>query len=144
MPSFAPEILRRVKIGDSMKQKKLREALSQMAEEGVVQLFIPADGSGALVGVVGALQLDVLIDRLKVEYGLDASFESTRFTLCRWMTGAKLEIEKFAKAHGSSMAEDLDGSPVFMAPAVWDLTYEAERWPEIAFADVKDYQKEHA
>ena len=144
VPSFAPEILRRVKIGDSMKQKKLREALSQMAEEGVVQLFIPADGSGSLVGVVGALQLDVLVDRLKAEYGLEVSFESTRFTLCRWMTGAKLEIEKFARAHGSSMAADLDGSPVFMAPAVWDLTYEAERWPDIAFADVKDYQKEHA
>ena len=63
VPSFAPEILRRVKIGDSMKQKKLREALGQMAEEGVVQLFIPADGSGAMVGVVGALQLDVLLDR---------------------------------------------------------------------------------
>ena len=144
VPSFAPEILRRVKIGDAMKQKKLREALGQMAEEGVVQLFIPADGSGAMVGVVGALQLDVLVDRLKAEYGLDVSFETSRFTLCRWMTGAKTEIDKFAKAHGSSMAQDLDGSPVFMAPAVWDLKYEAERWPEIAFADIKDYQKEHA
>ena len=144
VPSFAPEILRRVKIGDSMKQKKLREALGQMAEEGVVQLFIPADGSGAMVGVVGALQLDVLIERLKAEYGLEAGFEMSRFTLCRWITGAQAEIEKFAKAHGSSMAEDLDGSPVFMAPAAWDLTYEAERWPDIAFADIKDYQKEHA
>jgi peptide chain release factor 3 len=144
VPSFAPEILRRVKIGDAMKQKKLREALGQMAEEGVVQLFIPADGSGAMVGVVGALQLDVLLDRLEAEYGLAASFETSRFTLCRWITGKALDIDKFARAHGSSMAEDLDGSPVFMAPSAWDLTYEAERWPDIAFADIKDYQKEHA
>ena len=42
------------------------------------------------------------------------------------------------------LAEDLDGAPVFMAPSAWDITYEAERWPEIAFADIKDYQKEHA
>ena len=125
-----------------MKQKKLREALGQMAEEGVVQLFIPADGSGAMVGVVGALQLDVLVDRLKAEYGLDAAFETSRFTLCRWITGAAPEIDKFARAHGSSMAEDFDGSPVFMAPAAWDLQYEGERWPQVAFADVKDYQKE--
>ena len=40
--------------------------------------------------------------------------------------------------------EDLDGSPVFMAPSAWDLKYEAERWPDIAFADIKDYQREHA
>ena len=45
VPSFAPEILRRVNLKDAMKAKKLREALVQMAEEGVVQLFIPADGS---------------------------------------------------------------------------------------------------
>jgi tRNA (cmo5U34)-methyltransferase len=60
VPSFAPEILRRVKLGDAMKAKKLREALQQLAEEGVVQLFRPLDGSPAIVGVVGALQLDVL------------------------------------------------------------------------------------
>ena len=142
VPSFAPEILRRVKIGDSMKQKKLREALSQMAEEGVVQLFIPADGSPAMVGVVGALQLDVLVERLKAEYGLEVSFETTRFTLCRWLTGTPAEIDKFAKGHGASMAEDFDASPVFMAPSAWDITYEAERWPDVKFVDVKDYQRE--
>ena len=55
VPSFAPEIMRRIKLQDAMKAKKLREALQQMAEEGVVQLFVPQDGSGAIVGVVGAL-----------------------------------------------------------------------------------------
>src|SRR5690606_38084851 len=49
VPSFAPEILRRIFIKDAMKAKKLREALQQLAEEGVVQLFIPNDGSGAIV-----------------------------------------------------------------------------------------------
>ena len=65
VPNFAPEILRRVKLGDPMKAKKLKEALQQMAEEGVVQVFRPLDGAPALVGVVGPLQLDVLKVRLK-------------------------------------------------------------------------------
>ena len=65
VPNFAPEILRRVKLSDPMKAKKLRSALEELAEEGVVQLFTPLDGSGAIVGVVGALQLDVLKDRLE-------------------------------------------------------------------------------
>ena len=55
VPNFAPEILRRVKLGDPMKAKKLKEALQQMAEEGVVQVFRPLDGAPALVGVVGPL-----------------------------------------------------------------------------------------
>jgi peptide chain release factor 3 len=70
VPSFAPEILRRVRLPDAMKAKKLKEALQQLAEEGVVQVFRPTDGSPALVGVVGPLQLDVLRVRLKDEYGL--------------------------------------------------------------------------
>src|SRR5690606_9989015 len=85
VPNFAPEILRRVRLGDPMKAKKLKEALQQMAEEGVVQLFSPEDGSPAIVGVVGALQLDVLKERLKIEYGLPVDFEMARFSICRWI-----------------------------------------------------------
>jgi peptide chain release factor 3 len=70
VPSFAPEILRRVRLADAMKAKKLRQALQELAEEGAVQVFRPLDGSPALVGVVGQLQLDVLADRLAREYGI--------------------------------------------------------------------------
>ncbi|MEJ0091954.1 MAG: peptide chain release factor 3 [Methylocella sp.] len=142
VPSFAPEILRRVKISDAMRARKLREALSQMAEEGVVQMFLPNDGSGAIVGVVGALQLDVLADRLEAEYGLSVSFETSRFETCRWVTAkTPAELEKFTQAHPSSMAADLDGAPVFLAASAWDLKYEQDKWPEVTFSDIKDYQK---
>jgi peptide chain release factor 3 len=145
VPSFAPEILRRVKLGDAMKAKKLREALQQMAEEGVVQVFVPTDGSGAMVGVVGALQLDVLAERLQAEYGLPVSFEPSRFELCRWVSAEDpAELEKFRRAFSSSIAEDLDGAPVFLAPSAWSLRYEQEKWPAISFTDVKDYQKQSA
>ena len=80
VPNFAPEILRRVKLGDPMKAKKLKEALQQMAEEGVVQVFRPLDGAPALVGVVGPLQLDVLKVRLADEYGLDIDYETPEFS----------------------------------------------------------------
>src|SRR4029078_5006951 len=75
IPSFAPEILRRVKLADPMKAKKLRSALEDSAEERVVPLFLPLDASPAIVGVVGALQLDVLADRLANEYGVSIEFE---------------------------------------------------------------------
>ena len=145
VPSFAPEILRRVKLNDAMKAKKLREALQQMAEEGVVQLFVPRDGSGAMVGVVGALQLDVLVERLEAEYGLPVSFEQSRFELARWVTGPDAdELERFMRAYPSSLADDLDGAPVFMAQNAWGLRYEQEKWPNIVFSDIKDYQKQAA
>ncbi|MGH6795007.1 MAG: EF-Tu/IF-2/RF-3 family GTPase, partial [Methylocella sp.] len=139
IPSFAPEILRRVKTGDAMKAKKLREALGQMAEEGVVQLFLPDDGSGAIAGVVGALQLDVLAERLQTEYGLRVTFETSRFEFARWI-GAKnpAGCEGFIHAHPTSLARDLAGAPVFLAASAFDLKYEQDKWPEIVFSDIKD------
>ncbi|QIG47985.1 peptide chain release factor 3 [Nordella sp. HKS 07] len=143
VPSFAPEILRRIKLQDAMKAKKLREALQQMAEEGVVQLFLPFDGSNAMVGVVGALQLDVLAERLQGEYGLPIAYETPRFSICRWISSDDTsELERFIEANRSSMAYDLDQAPVFLAGSAFLLQYEQERWPKIAFADVKDYQKQ--
>ena len=76
VPYFAPEILRRVRLDDAMKAKKLRQALVELAEEGVVQLFRPQDGAAPLVGVVGTLQLDVLQARLAAEYGVAIGFEA--------------------------------------------------------------------
>ncbi len=64
IPNFAPEILRRVALKDPTKSKQLRTALTDMAEEGVTQLFKPLIGSQWIVGVVGQLQLEVLISRL--------------------------------------------------------------------------------
>ena len=145
VPNFAPEILRRVRLGDAMKAKKLKEALQQMAEEGVVQLFQPDDGSPAMVGVVGALQLDVLKERLNFEYGLPVDFEIARFTVCRWITAeSPTELNRFIEAHRGDIARDLDGDPVFLAPHEFGLNYEADRWKAIRFAAIKDYQVREA
>ncbi len=142
VPNFAPEILRRVKLGDPMKAKKLKEALQQMAEEGVVQVFRPLDGAPALVGVVGPLQLDVLKVRLAGEYGLEIGFEQPEFQLARWIAcdDAK-KLADFVQANYSSVADDLDGDRVFMARNQFILDYTCERAPDIIFTDIKDVKK---
>ena len=140
VPNFAPEILRRVRLEDAMKAKKLKEALQQMAEEGVVQLFSPEDGSPAIVGVVGALQLDVLKERLAAEYGLPVSFEMARFSICRWISAPdKNDLERFVTSHRGDIARDLDGDPVFLASDQFSLNYEAERWTMIDMVAIKEY-----
>ena len=142
VPSFAPEIMRRIKLDDPMRAKKLKEALQQMAEEGVVQVFLPEDGANALVGVVGALQLDVLADRLRAEYAIPVSYETPRFNVCRWISADDpTELDRFMEANRSAMARDLDKAPVFLAGSAFLLQYEVDRWPKIKFDAVKDYQR---
>ena len=139
VPSFAPEIIRRVRLADAMKAKKLKQALQEMAEEGVVQVFRPVDGSPALVGVVGALQLDVLRDRLATEYGLPVEFDTSEFALARWISAAdRKTLDQFAEANRSGIAEDLDGDLVYLARSQFYLDYTRERAPGVVFTDVKD------
>jgi peptide chain release factor 3 len=142
VPSFAPEILRRVRLVDAMKAKKLHQALQQMAEEGVVQVFRPADGSPALVGVVGPLQLDVLKDRLAGEYGLPVEFDVAEFQMARWIAAdTRAQLDAFAAANRASIAADLDGDLVFLARNQFYLDYTRERAPGVTFTDVKDVKK---
>ena len=139
VPSFAPEIIRRVRLTDAMKAKKLKQALQEMAEEGVVQVFRPTDGSPALIGVVGPLQLDVLRDRLATEYGLPVEFDQSEFQLARWISAAdRKKLEEFAETNRSGIADDLDGDLVYLARSQFYLDYTRERAPAIVFTDVKD------
>jgi peptide chain release factor 3 len=142
VPSFAPEIVRRVRLTDAMKAKKLKEALQQMSEEGVVQVFRPRDGAPALVGVVGPLQLDVLKARLDAEYSLPVEFEVSEFQLARWITSDdRKKLEAFIAANNSGIADDVDGDPVFMAKNEFYLGYTKERSEGIEFSAVKDVKK---
>jgi peptide chain release factor 3 len=142
VPSFAPEIVRRVRLTDAMKAKKLKEALQQMSEEGVVQVFRPRDGAPALVGVVGPLQLDVLKARLEAEYALPVEFEVSEFQLARWISSAdRKKLDTFVSANTSSIADDVDGDPVYLARNEFYLGYTRERAEGIEFASVKDVKK---
>ena len=134
MPSFAPEILRRVRLPDAMKAKKLKQALQELAEEGVVQVFRPPDGSPAMVGVVGPLQLDVLQARLAAEYGLEVGWDVSEFQLARWIAADDRKVlDAFVAEHRSAIAEDLDGDLVFLARNAFNLDYTGQQSPGIVF-----------
>jgi peptide chain release factor 3 len=144
IPNFAPEILRRVRLSDPMKQKHLARALESLAEEGVTQLFKPAIGSQWIVGVVGSLQLDVLKSRLVAEYNLDADLEASPFDSARWLKGTEAQLEKFAASNRGGMATDRDGAPVFLAKSTWELGYVAEKNPDVKLLKTRERHEVNA
>jgi peptide chain release factor 3 len=142
VPNFAPEILRRVRLPEAMKAKKAKQALQQLAEEGVAQVFRPTDGSPALIGVVGPLQLDVLKARLADEYGLEIDWSATEFQFARWLAADDREtLDRFVMTYRSAIAEDFDGDLVFLARSAFDLEYTGEQNKDISFTDVKDIHR---
>ncbi len=139
IPSFAPEILRRVRLDDPMRAKQLRRALEDLAEEGVTQLFRPLTAGQWIVGVVGPLQLDVLAARIAAEYNIAAGFEDAPFETARWLSAEEpAELQRFIARHRASVAEDRDGAPVFLARNAWDLRRTAEDWPAVRMSATRE------
>ena len=138
IPDFAPEILRRVRLGDPLKAKHLQRALESLAEEGVTQVFRPMLGSDWIVGVVGTLQLDVLKERLASEYNLDVTFEDTQYITARWVSGANDDMKKFIDGNRASLGEDRDKTPVYLARNDWDLGRAQEDWKDLKFSEVRE------
>jgi peptide chain release factor 3 len=138
LPNFAPEILRRVRLKDPTKTKQLRKALDDLSEEGVIQVFYPEIGSNWVVGVVGQLQLEVLVSRLEAEYKVEAGLEAAPFDTARWVKGSDEGLKQLADFNGMNMAKDRDGDPVFLAKSAWDINYQKEKHPDLLFSATKE------
>jgi len=138
LPNFAPEILRRVQLRDPTKTKQLRKALDDLSEEGVIQVFYPEIGSAHIVGVVGQLQLEVLISRLEAEYKVEAELEPSPFATARWIKGDAKTLDEFASFNRANVARDRDGDMVFMAKSPWDVSYQVEKNPQLTFLATKE------
>jgi peptide chain release factor 3 len=139
IPNFAPEVLRRVRLDDPLKSKQLQRALSDLAEEGVTQVFRQVIGGNPIVGVVGQLQLDVLATRIDTEYNVKAGFETAAFETARWIASDDAaELKTFIDANKGAIAHDRDDAPVFLARNAWELNYTRERNPKIRFTATRE------
>ncbi len=139
IPCFAPEIFQRALLGDPLKAKQLKKALEQLSEEGASQIFKPINGAEWIIGVVGALQFDVIASRLENEYGVKSRFESVSYNTARWITSTnKAELDKFIDKNRYNIAEDAAGTFVYLAPNEWHLDRIQKDFPDIKFAATRE------
>jgi peptide chain release factor 3 len=140
IPSFAPELLQTVRPEDPLRAKHLGRALEQLAEEGAASVFRPRIGTDWIVGVVGALQFDVLADRIRTEYDVPVKFEPSSLHTARWVAADDLnDLKKFLDSNQGSVAEDHDGAPVFLARNAWHLNRTQEDYPKIKFMKTREH-----
>ncbi len=142
VPSFAPELLQRVRPDDPMRVKHLRKALEHFAEEGASQVFKPMLGADWIVGVVGPLQFEVLAARIDAEYGIAARFEPAPVDAARWVEcDDRAELERFVDGNRSALAEDHDGALVFLARNGWHMNRTQEDFPKIRFLKTREQNR---
>jgi peptide chain release factor 3 len=88
--------------------------------------------------VVGQLQLEVLISRLEAEYKVAANLEASPFATARWLKGPDEALNAFEQFNRANLARDRDGDLVFMAKSPWDVGYQQEKNPNLAFSATKE------
>ena len=138
IPSFAPEMLQKVRPDDPLKAKHLGRALQQLAEEGAARVIKPSIGSDWIVGAVGTLQFEVMADRIRTEYDIPVRFEQTDLMTARWIGGEAANVKTFLDGNRSSIGVDHDGEPVFLARNAWHLNKAIEDYPDLQFMKTRE------
>ena len=138
IPRFAPEHFARIRLKDPTKRKHLQNGLTQLSQEGTVQLFY-RQGLGKAdpyLGAVGLLQFEVLKERLANEYNTKAELESAPFAVARWVAGEPTGLAWLQERPDFVMVEDRYGHPVVLSQSPWSLEYAVTQAPGLQLLDV--------
>ena len=135
VPRFSPEHFAIVRAKDPLRRKQMEKGLEQLSEEGSVQIFqqLRMGMKDPIVGVVGALQLEVLAYRLEHEYGADVFFDRLAFSHARWVVGEGFDAKKFDWEGNRQTVQDRDGLPLVLFRDDWALQHAEGKHPELKF-----------
>lgn len=140
IPNFAPELFKRIRLKDPLKQKQLLKGLIQLSEEGAVQVFRPMMNNDLIVGAVGVLQFDVVVARLKAEYNVDALYEHVNVATARWCYGdSEQKLADFRRKNEVNLALDGGDNLTYIAPTMVNLSLAQERNPDIVFNKTREH-----
>ncbi|KRC71726.1 Peptide chain release factor 3 [compost metagenome] len=141
LPFFAPELFQAVEVKDPLRTKQLRTGLTQLGEEGAIQVFRPAAAGGSLLlGAIGQLQFEVVAHRLKTEYGADARMLPSRYTMARWITSENPKaLRKFMDANAAHIAYDVVDAAAFLIGSPAQLRVAEELYPDVKFHAMREH-----
>ncbi|MDW7730641.1 MAG: peptide chain release factor 3 [Bacillota bacterium] len=117
LPRFSPELFARVSARDARKYKQFHKGLSQLAEEGAVQVFTTLGAESIILGAVGELQFEVFKYRLSAEYGVEIELERLPYRLARWVK--EPEIKKLPNVHGLAAKDKSGNGFIFFESEFW-------------------------
>lgn len=138
IPAFSPELFAYIKNADTGKYKNFNKGLSQLLEEGAVQLLYPRGDDGQtepVLAAVGALQFDVVQQRLRDEYGVETRLEPLSYSVARWVVGPGDDpweaLDAAGRLFNVMYAKDRWGRPVLLFKNVWNLSQLATDAPDL-------------
>ncbi|HIT63686.1 MAG TPA: peptide chain release factor 3 [Candidatus Ventrimonas merdavium] len=138
IPTFAPEHFARVRQMDTMKRKQFLKGVSQIAQEGAIQIFqeFNTGMEEIIVGVVGELQFEVLTYRLENEYNVEVKLEKLPYEYIRWIENKDaIDVAKIQGTSDMKRIKDLKDNPLLLFVNSWSIGMVEERNPGLKLSE---------
>ncbi|MBE5958179.1 MAG: peptide chain release factor 3 [Lachnospiraceae bacterium] len=139
IPTFAPEHFCRLVPLDSMKRKQFMKGVTQIAQEGAIQMFQDYNlgMSEIVVGVVGVLQFDVLKYRLENEYSCDVRLEPLPYNYIRWVKDPSTDLNRLSRISDCKKVKDMNDNPLLLFANEWSIRIIQEHNEGLEFEEFK-------
>jgi len=138
IPTFAPEHFARVRQMDTMKRKQFVKGITQIAQEGAIQIFQEFNTGleEIIVGVVGVLQFDVLKYRLENEYNVEIRLERLPYEHIRWIENKEeVNVDKLTGTSDMKKVKDMKGNPLLLFVNPWSVGMTLDRNPGLQLSE---------
>ncbi|AUN12315.1 peptide chain release factor 3 [Clostridium botulinum] len=138
IPTFAPEYFARVRTIDTMKRKQFIKGITQISQEGAIQVFkeLHIGIEEIVVGVVGVLQFEVLEYRMKNEYNVDIKLERVPYKYVRWIEKTEKEAEKLSITSDTKIVKDLKDRDLLLFQSDWAISWALEHNEGLVLSDI--------
>ena len=138
IPTFAPEHFARVRQMDTMKRKQFVKGITQIAQEGAIQIFQEFNTGleEIIVGVVGVLQFDVLKYRLENEYNVEIRLERLPYEHIRWIENKEeVNVDRLTGTSDMKKVKDMKGNPLLLFVNPWSVGMTLDRNPGLQLSE---------
>jgi len=141
IPLFAPEIFKKVLLQNPLKKKQLVKGLTELSEEGTIQVFEKIDNNVMFLGAIGSLQFEVVLDRLKIEYKVDIVYNDINIAFIRWIKCKfKKKMKEFLNKYSQHLALDFKKNLVYIATSAANLKIVTDLYKEhISFSSTINF-----
>ncbi|MBU9723654.1 MULTISPECIES: peptide chain release factor 3 [Bacillaceae] len=129
MPQFPPEKFAKIMAKNALKHKQYHKGISQLVQEGTIQLYKTPYFEDFIIGAVGELQFQVFEYRMKNEYNTDIEFQHFSYELARWVT--KGEVTDKMLDNRKMLVNDQQGRPVILFENEFTLRFFQDKYPEL-------------
>jgi len=139
IPTFAPEHFARIRQVDTMKRKQFVKGITQIAQEGAIQIFqeFNTGMEEIIVGVVGVLQFEVLKYRLENEYNVEIKLENLPYEHIRWIGNKEIDLSKLTGTSDMKKIKDMKGNPLLLFINAWSIGMTLDRNKELELLEFR-------